>query len=419
MAAVTLNPFNMAAAASCNFEEFIKSQEAKSTQNSNKSAANRLRDFAASIGEERDLHHIPANELDGLLGRFFIEVRKVKDRAEYEPDVLSTMHRAIKRHLDDVHYPHDILKDPLFETSRKVLAAKRKQLRKLGLGNCPNAMRELSEEEVNLLFDQNYFGFSSGETVQRTVWWFLSLHFGWRGRDEARKVCWGDVVLKGGAGGEYLEWDTERGTKTRDGRECEERRRYNPTAYPSESDRCPIKAYKLFAAHRPQEALHPNSPFFLTIDLSKSATDNIWYKPKPMGKNSLGKILALAREKCGLQGKVANHSVRKTGISTLLDYGVPELYVAQHSGMKSTESLKSYKRASLTQQRTMSDVLNGAVAGAQVVPINNSAVRHLQPRGAISDFSKEPASPTALLISARAVGPELLSPLRPKQNVVG
>ena len=104
-----------------------------------------------------------------------------------------------------------------------------------------------------------------------------------------------------------------------------------------------------------------------------------------MGKNYLGKILSVAREKFKLQGKVANHSVRKTGISTLLENGVPELFVAQHSGMKSTDSLKSYKRASMAQQRTMSDVLNDTLTEAQVVPVKQSAPP-LCPRGTVSDF---------------------------------
>ena len=29
--------------------------------------------------------------------------------------------------------------------------------------------------------------------LQRTVWWFLSLHFGFRAIDESRKLRWGDV----------------------------------------------------------------------------------------------------------------------------------------------------------------------------------------------------------------------------------
>ena len=41
--------------------------------------------------------------------------------------------------------------------------------------------------------------------------------------------------------------------------------------------------------------------------------------------------------------KVANHSVRKTGIGRMLDSDLPETYVAQQEGMKCSDSLKSYK----------------------------------------------------------------------------
>ena len=77
-----------------------------------------------------------------------------------------------------------------------------------------------------------------------------------------------------------------------------------------------------------------------------------------MEKNTIGEILTLARKKFGFSGrKVANHSVRKTGIGRLLDSGVPELYVAQHSGTSSMDSLKSYKSANKKQQIDME--LNG------------------------------------------------------------
>ena len=54
---------------------------------------------------------------------------------------------------------------------------------------------------------------------------------------------------------------------------------------------------------------------------------------------------------------MSNHSVRKTGIGRLLDANVPEIYVAQHSGMKSIDSL-SYKDANEESQVKMSDILN-------------------------------------------------------------
>ena len=61
-----------------------------------------------------------------------------------------------------------------------------------------------------------------------------------------------------------------------------------------------------------------------------------------------------------------NHSVRKTCISRLLDADVPENFVAQLSGHKSTESLQSYKSASAKHQKRMSLTLSRAdVSGSR------------------------------------------------------
>ena len=64
----------------------------------------------------------------------------------------------------------------------------------------------------------------------------------------------------------------------------------------------------------------------------------------------MGKFLPKAtQEACGK--KIANHSVRKTSISRLLDGGTPEHFAAQLSGHKNLQSLSSYKSASKTPQR--------------------------------------------------------------------
>ena len=83
-----------------------------------------------------------------------------------------------------------------FETSRKVLAAKRKSLvQKAGKGNRPNATRSLTDDEEDKLFKSGQFGAPCPEPLRRTMWWFLSLHFGFRARDESRKLLLGDVQL--------------------------------------------------------------------------------------------------------------------------------------------------------------------------------------------------------------------------------
>ena len=71
-------------------------------------------------------------------------------------------------------------------------------------------------------------------------------------------------------------------------------------------------------------------------------------------------FLSTAAKNASLQRegkKVTNHSVTKTCISRLLDADVPENFVAQVSGHKSTESLQSYKSASAKHQKRTSELL--------------------------------------------------------------
>ena len=118
----------------------------------------------------------------------FLSIRKKKNNGEeYQPDVLSTIYRALNRYLDVKNYGVNILNDELFKKSRDVLAAKRKVLKKMGIGGKPNATRELREEEVNILYEKGYFSMNNGESLQKGLWWLLSIHAGGRAVDEARQ----------------------------------------------------------------------------------------------------------------------------------------------------------------------------------------------------------------------------------------
>ena len=344
-------------------EDFIRSQDAKNTIASNRYAYNTLTKFFKTIAEHREIHEIPPNKLDGLLSRFFMEGRK-RNLKNYEPDALSTIHRSIKRYLDTKGYfgEVDILSDKEFATSRKVLAAKRKELRKQGMGQKPHAVRELSASEEDMLYDEGYFSTKNNASLQRGMWWILSMDCGFRGNDESKKLCWGDIILEYDSDSkrEKLVWYKERGTKTRNGRENEAPRKIHGTAYATGTNRCPIIYYNAFASHRPQSMMKEESPFFLVNNWGKPSGDStqVWYLPRPMGVNYIARFLPDAKKRFNLPGNVSNHSVRKTGIGRLLDAKVPEIYVAQHSGMKDPDSLISYKHANRDTQAEMSDILN-------------------------------------------------------------
>ena len=147
------------------------------------------------------------------------------------------------------------------------------------------------------MFETGEFGCHNPEALQRTLWWFLSLHFGFRARGESRKLCWGDVELQidPESGREMLVWITERGSKTRPGLEGSHQRQFNPKEFATGTDRCAVRYFKLFESHRPDKAKTPSSPFFLAILNHKVWREkSVWYKVSPLGKNQIAQFLPKA-----------------------------------------------------------------------------------------------------------------------------
>ena len=157
-------------------------------------------------------------------------------------------------------------------------------------------------------------------------------------------------------GGQFLVWQFERGSKTRNGNG--QQRAFNPTAEATNGERCPVRFYKEFLKRRPDPMKHPEAPFFLAVNHKRKPENPVWYQKAPLGKNEIGKFLSKAAKRAGIEGNITNHSVRKTCVSRLMDADIPTNYVAQLSGHKNLKSLDSYKTASRDHQRKMSNVLS-------------------------------------------------------------
>ena len=144
-----------------------------------------LRFIEANGLNSQTIESLPASELDHFLSIFFfMNVRR--KNGEYEPATFSSFQRNTQRYLSEKKYPFNILKDNEFEKSRRVLAAKHKSLvHEHGRRNKLQATQAIDENEEDALFEAGEFGDSNPVALQRTVWWFLSLHFGFRARDES------------------------------------------------------------------------------------------------------------------------------------------------------------------------------------------------------------------------------------------
>ena len=202
--------------------------------------------FLNECCEKRKITEIPPAELDSLLCNFYITAKK-KDNTEYEPDTTSAFSRSIQRYLDASNSAElNILKNEEFKVSREVLKYKRRELRKQGKGNKPNATVALANEDIERIFDENQSGIHDPDVLSRTMWFLLTLHFSNRARHEARQIEFGDIVLRKdeASGEECLEWSTERESKTHHGDENEHRRSFRPKAYKTGDRKCPVACYK-------------------------------------------------------------------------------------------------------------------------------------------------------------------------------
>lgn len=93
----------------------------------------------------------------------------------------------------------------------------------------------------------------------------------------------------------------------------------------------------------------------LTVHHHRKLT-SFWYKKQPLGVTLLNQIMKELADNGRIQGKKMNHSARKTMIQTLCSANVLDFTIMQLSGHKSITSLNHYKKPSLDQQRSMSNL---------------------------------------------------------------
>ena len=134
-------------------DQYIKGGKAKSTKYKDNSDYRRFKAFLQEVNpnDTWEIEAIPVKELDEILCLFFMKARKYNkvstryDGELYQPDSLSSFRNSFQRLLEEKNSKIDIKSTPMFERSRKVLSARRKELTKQGLGNKPNATRPLTD----------------------------------------------------------------------------------------------------------------------------------------------------------------------------------------------------------------------------------------------------------------------------------
>ena len=125
----------------------------------------------------------------------FVSLKK-KNGEDYEPTCLRGIICSCDRELRRKNYQQSITYGPRFAKVRDMLKMKQQQLKSNGKGNLPIKKDPLSSDDIEDLWRSNQLGAATPDITLQTLWIFTTIHFGLRGCQEHRDMCFGDVTLK-------------------------------------------------------------------------------------------------------------------------------------------------------------------------------------------------------------------------------
>ena len=153
-------------------------------------------------------------ELNDCLKSFYTSARK-QDGSYYKTSSMKSIRAAIDRFLRSP--PHckqfSIIGDPAFTEANQVLDAFVKDLRKTGKIAGVVHKKPITKQQIQRLYECGELGPANSTNpaqLQRTVWFYLVLYFGQRGRENQRQMKSNMLVFrKTPQGKEYCELNKE------------------------------------------------------------------------------------------------------------------------------------------------------------------------------------------------------------------
>ena len=160
------------------------------------------------------------------------------------------------------------------------------------------------------MWEKGELGSSTPTKLIQTLFYLNGLHFGIRGGAEHHNLCIDHFEIEIFNGIECLVYK-EKSTKTYKG--GMEQRKLSPkvkryfenTDLPKE--KCHIKLFKMFIEHRP-----PTTENLYLQSKKDGTSQDAWYTTRPIGINTLQKMLKRMFVNAGLSNDVTNRSLRAT-----------------------------------------------------------------------------------------------------------
>ncbi len=198
---------------------------------------------------------------------------------------------------------------------------------------------------------------SNQHTLQRKVWFDLTIHFARRGCENINSLKKDAYSFKtDDVGREYVEMNYNEKLKNHQGFDNTENLDAKPRMYASTqgSTECPVESLRLYMSK-----LNPTNPLLFQQPRQKvDKTDTIWYTSRPVGAKKISGFMAKLSEDAGLSRRYTNHCVRATTITMLSHAGVSNRAITRITKHRNEGSLKHYEQdSSENQKRNFADIL--------------------------------------------------------------
>ena len=266
------------------------------------------------------------------------------------------------------------------EASQKILNGHAIELREQGKGKRTKHADSLVEEE-EMLWKSGVLGGDNPQSLNYTVSYVVSQHFGTRGCQEHHQIRLEHLKIVKNAEGqtEYLEW-IEGVTKTRQGLSKRDRR-VPQRVFATGGNRCPLMFLDKLISKRPP-CLQHSGTLYLRPPKKISPMSATWFSSQPVGVNTINGYMKEIAKCAGLNAtnkRFTNHSVRKTTIRKLQKGGLSNDKITAITGHKNEQSLREYADTDLEDHRKMSTLLSkhplqDSTNAMPIVPLGTSDI---------------------------------------------
>jgi hypothetical protein len=254
------------------------------------------------------------------------------------------MRAGLNRYLISPPYNRqiNIITDKSFQAANQVYEGKIKEMKKNGKVKTQHKPA-IDQTDMMKFYTSGVLANNNPKSLQRKVFFEVSLHFGRRGREGWRCMTRNSFSIKKDPQGlEYVTMAYEEHDKNHQ----DDEEKFQCMFARPDDDLCPVYSFKLLLSK-----LNPNCEALLQRPLQNYQERDIWYSNAPLGVNTIANLMKEISKESGSSVTYTNHSIKASTATILKRAGFESMDIMAVTGHRNVASLGSYAKGPTIQDR--------------------------------------------------------------------